>query len=143
MAGEGEGAADAAVAHAIDGGAGYHGAADAHLPHTMPDARSWRSHPDAEPSEPDAATCSPTGETCEPGAMRYCDGNRYCNWGVQMCGPDHAWGVCDETSQAPAGCSPPSYNETCCVDHGYCCQGSAGASSGVCPGVTPACHHHD
>jgi hypothetical protein len=71
----------------------------------------------------------------------------YCNWGVQMCGPDHAWGKCDETSQAPPGCSGPAYDQTCCVAHGYCCESldgsNYGQSVGSCPGVTPQCPAHD
>jgi hypothetical protein len=107
------------------------------------DARPRARNP-APDAAPDAATCSSYGETCEPGVTRYCDGQTYCNWGVATCGPDGKWGRCDETSQAPAGCRGPAYDETCCLQQGYCCESRGGGSEGDCPGVTPQCHvgHH-
>jgi hypothetical protein len=110
--------------------------ADAYV--KQPDAAA---RPDAAVA--DAGTCSQDGEKCQQGTTRYCDGNEYCYWGEQTCGPDGQWGACNETAQAPAGCSGPAYSPNCCVQHNYCCElmDGTGRSAGNCPGVVPACHY--
>jgi hypothetical protein len=77
--------------------------------------------------------------TCIPGAVRYCDDPVYCNWGQQMCGPGGSWGTCVEVP-APSGCEgffwDNSYDSSCCVAKGYCCQAYPAQSSiGNCAGV--------
>ena len=76
---------------------------------------------------------------CIPGAVRFCDDPVYCNWGQQACGPDGNWGACVEVP-APSGCEgffwDNSYDESCCVSQGYCCQNyPAQDSVGNCAGV--------
>lgn len=76
---------------------------------------------------------------CIPGSVRYCDEPNYCNWGKQSCGPDGNWGPCTEVP-APSGCEgfflDNTYDSSCCVSKGYCCQNyPANDSIGNCAGV--------
>jgi hypothetical protein len=76
---------------------------------------------------------------CNPGATRFCDDPNYCNWGQQTCGPDGNWGTCVEIP-APSGCEgmfwDNSYDSSCCVAQGYCCQAYPAQNSiGNCVGV--------
>ena len=97
------------------------------------------------------STCK--GE-CVPGTFRYCDEAQYCAWGRQDCLPNGkgggSWGPCKETPP-PAGCEPiisfpgipPSYDDDCCKDKGFCCQvGGVDSplSEGNCAGIVVTCN---
>jgi hypothetical protein len=93
-----------------------------------------------DPQCQDTAFCVCTDESCDPGATRWCDGPVYCDWGVQTCNADRAWGRCIETNVHPGTCNPQIYDWSCCVDAGGCCQSPFdGSSVGDCPGVTRTC----
>jgi len=96
------------------------------------------------------STCK--GE-CVPGTWRYCDEANFCAWGKQDCLPNGkgggSWGPCKETTP-PAGCEPlisfpgipPTYEEDCCKDKGFCCQvGGVDSplSEGNCTGIVVTC----
>jgi hypothetical protein len=72
----------------------------------------------------DEPCCNPYPDCfCVPGAVRYCDGPTYCQWGVQYCRDDGmGWTSCDETGSGPPGCPGMAFNTQCCIDEGSCCQ---------------------
>src|SRR5262249_25733154 len=93
-----------------------------------------------DPQCKDTAFCTCKDVACEPGTPRYCDEAKFCHWGNQTCGPDHAWGACVETNQHPAGCNFTLYNSLCCEEAGACCEDVFDHHSiGNCPSVTQTC----
>jgi len=78
---------------------------------------------------------------CVPGTYRWCDYILFCSWGRQQCLPDGTWGNCDETSAIPEGCGGYSYDATCCMLSGDCCQLSPFSEepSGNCDGIIAPC----
>jgi hypothetical protein len=118
----------------------------------QPDA-SVAPSPDAPPGT--VASCTPlqewkgtcvcTAETCAPGSTRWCDGPVYCDWGVQTCGPDGAWGTCVESTVEPPGCNSRNYDIDCCLAADACCESidprESTTSLGNCPGLVQTCHN--
>ncbi len=72
---------------------------------------------------------------CIPGTERFCHVEDACTWGVQRCGSDNRWTVCEETARVPPACQDPDeidpdfgllpgdllYDADCCVAIGACC----------------------
>ena len=96
------------------------------------------------PLEEWKGTCVCTSEVCAPGAQRWCDGPVYCDWGVQMCGPDGQWGTCIESSVEPPGCDSRNYDIGCCLAADACCESidprESHTSLGNCQGLVQTCH---
>ena len=86
-------------------------------------------------------TACNTFTCCVPGRTRWCDTPSFCSWGFQTCTPDGTWGICEETSSRPAGCSTYYFNLSCCMASGDCCQNYPmdETSVGTCTGVAQGC----
>ena len=86
-----------------------------------------------------------TAEVCAPGSQRWCDGPVYCDWGIQTCGPDGAWGTCVESTVEPPGCNSQNYDIDCCLAANACCESidprESHTSLGNCPGLVQTCHN--
>src|SRR5262244_1290873 len=109
---------------------------------TPPDAGNTVSS--CTPLEEWKGTCICTSEVCKPGSTRWCDGPVYCDWGIQTCGPDGAWGTCVESTVEPPGCNSRNYDIGCCLAADACCESidprESMTSLGNCPGLVQTCH---
>jgi hypothetical protein len=97
---------------------------------------------------------TPSGAECVPGQQRWCDGEVYCSYGIQVCKKDGTWE--DKCVEAPEGRRPNTvcacyyffFNKACCETpdcilppgtNGQVCPASKGQYCDYCNPIKPEC----